>query len=82
MEFDATAQQRLTANPLWRWRIANRRDAREVEGALGLPPGRVQDWELGVALPRQDDLRKLAGLTGVADLDAQWRAWASSVRSG
>ncbi|HYM68411.1 MAG TPA: helix-turn-helix transcriptional regulator [bacterium] len=81
MEFDATAQQRLTANPLWRWRIANRRDAREVEGALGLPPGRVQAWELGAATPRPEELRKLAGWIGVADLDAQWRAWASSPTS-
>lgn len=78
MELDAKAQTRLTANPLWKWRIANRQDAREVEGALRLPPGRVQAWELGAAAPRQDELRKLARLTGVADLDAQWRAWASS----
>ncbi|HLJ59006.1 MAG TPA: helix-turn-helix transcriptional regulator [bacterium] len=76
MEFDATAQQRLTANPLWRWRIANRRDAREVEGMLGLPPGRVQAWELGVATPHQAELRRLASVTGIADLEAQWRAWA------
>jgi transcriptional regulator with XRE-family HTH domain len=78
MEFDAKTQERFMANPLWRWRVANRRDAREVESALGLPHGRVQAWELGTATPDPDNLRRLAALTGVPDLDAQWRVWLRS----
>lgn len=81
VELDAKAQQRLMTNPLWRWRIANRRDAREVEGALGLPPGRLEAWEWGTAMPRRDEFRKLARLTGVGDLAAQWVEWANSPRS-
>jgi len=75
MEFDAETQRWYTANPLWKWRIANRRDAREVEDGAGLPRGRVEALEMTTAVPSGSELRKLARLTGIADLNAQWAAW-------
>jgi len=71
------APQRFLTNPLWQWRIAHRRDAREVEKILRLAPGRVECLELGTAVPTPLELRKLAGLTGLADLTRQWDAWAA-----
>ena len=81
VELDARSQRRLTTNPLWRWRIASRRDATEVEGALGLPRGRLESWEMGTAVPSGADLRKLVRLTGISDLGAQWATWANSRQS-
>jgi len=75
MEFDSDTQQRYTTNPLWKWRIASRREAREVEDGVGLPRGRVEALEMGAAVPSAGELRKLARLTGIANLDAQWAAW-------
>lgn len=73
------AQQRwLASNPLWTWRIANTREAREVEDMLGVPRGRVQSWETGAAAPGGAEIRTLARLTGIADLAARWSAWMSA----
>ncbi len=76
MAFDA-GQQRFLTNPLWRWRIVHRRDAREVENILRLVPGRVERLELGDAAPTPLELRKLERLTGLADLERQWEVWAA-----
>jgi hypothetical protein len=75
---DPEQQRWLTSNPLWKWRIANAREAREVEDMLGVPRGRVQGWETGAAAPGGAEIRKLARLTGIADLAAQWSAWMSA----
>jgi hypothetical protein len=67
--------QKFLTNPLWQWRIAHRRDSREVENILRLAPGRVERLELGHAVPTAVELRKLQRLTGVADLGRRWDAW-------
>ena len=67
---------RFLTNPLWQWRIAHRRDAREVENILRLGRGRVERLELGEAAPTAGELRKLARLTGLTDFRSRWDAWA------
>ena len=67
---------RFLTNPLWQWRIAHRRDAREVETILRLGRGRVERLELGEAAPTAGELRKLARLTGLTDFRSRWDAWA------
>jgi hypothetical protein len=69
------AGQRFLTNPLWQWRIAHRRDSREVENILRLAPGRVERLELGQAAPTAGELRKLERLTGVVNLGRRWDAW-------
>jgi len=68
-------QRWLASNPLWRWRIATSREAREVEDMIRAPRGRVRAWEMGEAVPTGAEFRRLAALTGIGDLAARWAEW-------
>lgn len=75
---DPEFQRWLAGNPLWRWRIAHVREAREVEDALRLPRGSVRRWEMGETTPNDAELARLARFTGIDDLAARWSRWASA----
>lgn len=72
---DLRVQEWYARNPLRRWRIRGRREAREVEDELKLAHGRVYQWETGAALPDRRTLRALARITGMNDLAASWSHW-------
>jgi len=76
MELDAGTPQRYLTNPLWTWRIANRRDAPEIDSALRWTRGRVESLELGASAPSEKELQQLSKLTGITDLSARWMRWA------
>jgi transcriptional regulator with XRE-family HTH domain len=72
---DLRVQEWYARNPLRRWRIRGRREAREVEDELKLSRGHVYSWETGLTLPDRRTLRTLARVTGMSDLAASWSHW-------
>jgi diguanylate cyclase (GGDEF)-like protein len=68
-------QDWIAANPFRKWRMAQRRELREIEEEIDIPQNRVWEWEAGDALPTHAEMEELIKLSGITSLRTQWAEW-------
>lgn len=62
-------------NPLRAWRARSGTRAQTVAHRLGVSKIAIMYWESGRRTPRKEYWRRLAEVTGTADIERRWLHW-------